>query len=427
MTDPLASIAAALAARRPAILQRWREAADADPELTTASALSRAQFFDHIPEVLDAFERRLRARLPDERAEAARDERTGAVGHGLVRWQQGYRQRELMREWRHLHLILVDELEELARANPRPDADAYAHARRELAALAADGVCDSATQYARLQQTEAAGRLADMEAALAELTRGQSERAEMLREAAHDLRGSLGVVHHTAAALRIDPASPPAHAGKLALLERGVAAMQTLLNDLISLARLEAGHERQEIEACDAAAILQELCTTLQPLAQSRGLALLADGPGELRVECDPTKLRRIAQNLLLNALKYTRRGGVVLSWQDAAGTVPRWMLSVQDTGPGVDARNVAPITRALKTATEEAQAVAAEAPGESAAAAEPPPMLSSLSAPAPGEPGEGIGLAIVKRLCELLDATIELHTEPGKGSTFRILFPRQY
>jgi signal transduction histidine kinase len=427
MTDPLASIAAALAARRPAILQRWREAADADPELTTASALSRAQFFDHIPEVLDAFERRLRARLPDERAEAVRDERNGAVGHGLVRWQQGYRQRELMREWRHLHLILVDELEEIARAHPRLDADAYAGARRELAALAADGVCDSATQYARLQQTEAAGRLADMEAALAELTRGQSERAEMLREAAHDLRGSLGVVHHTAAALRIDPASPPAQAGKLALLERGVAAMQALLNDLISRARLEAGHERQEIEACDAAAILQELCTTLQPLAQSRGLALIADGPGVLRVECDPTKLRRIAQNLLLNALKYTRRGGVVLSWQEeAAGTVPRWMLSVQDTGPGVDARIVAPITRALKTATEEAQAVAAPA-GESAAAAEPPPLLSSLSAPAPGEPGEGIGLAIVKRLCELLDATLELHAEPGKGSTFRILFPRQY
>jgi signal transduction histidine kinase len=428
MTDPLASIATGLAARRPAILQRWREAADADPELTTMSALSRAQFFDHIPEVLDAFDRRLRARRPDEHAEAARDERNGAVGHGLVRWQQGYQQRELMREWRHLHLILVDELEELARADPRLDAGACARARRELASLAADGVCESATQYAHLQQAEAAGRLADMEAALAGLARVQSERAEMLREAAHDLRGSLGVLHQTTAALRIDPSSPPAQAGKLELLERGVATMQALLNDLITLARLEAGHERRQIEACDAAGILRELCTMLQPLAQSRGLALLADGPADLRVESDPIKLRRIAQNLLLNALKYTRRGGVVLSWQEAAGAMPRWTLSVQDTGPGVGAGNVAPITRALKTATEEAQAVAAEAPrGESAGPVDPPPLLSSLSTPVPAEPGEGIGLAIVKRLCELLDATIELHTEPGKGTTFRILFPRQY
>jgi signal transduction histidine kinase len=429
MKDPLASIAAALAARRPAILQRWRAAADADPELTTVSALSRAQFFDHIPEVLDAFERRLRARRPDERAEAARDERDSAVGHGLVRWQQGYHQRELMREWRHLHLILVDELERLATTDPGLDSGACAHARRELATLTADGVCESATQYTRLQQVEAAGRLADLETALTALGRVQSERAEVLREAAHDLRGSLGVVHQAALALKIDPASPPTQADKITLLERGVVAMQDLLNDLISLARLEAGHERPVIAPFDAAAALRELCTTLQPLARSRGLALLAEGCAALPIEGDATKLRRIAQNLLLNALKYTVRGGVVLSWdwEEAPGEARRWMLCVQDTGPGLAARDGRPIATALKTATDEAQAVGERAaPGS--AAADPPPMLSALSAPSPAEPsGEGIGLAIVKRLCELLDATLELHTEPGKGSTFRVYFPQKY
>ena len=431
MKDPLASIAAALAARRPVILQRWRAAADADPELTTASAISRAQFFDHIPEVLDAFERRLRARRPDERAEAARDERDGAVGHGLVRWQQGYRQRELMREWRHLHLILVDELEGLATANPGLDPGACAHARRELATLTADGVCESATQYTRLQQVEASGRLADLEKALTDLGRVQSERAEVLREAAHDLRGSLGVVHHAALALKIDPASPPTQADKITLLERGVAAMQDLLNDLISLARLEAGHERPVIAPFDAAATLRELCTTLQPLARSRGLTLLAEGRAALPVEGDATKLRRIAQNLLLNALKYTVRGGVVLSWEweEAPDEARRWMLCVQDTGPGLT-RDGGPIAHALKSATDEAQAVGERAaPGSAAAAAtDPPPMLSALSAPSLAEPpGEGIGLAIVKRLCELLDASMELHTEPGKGSTFRVFFPQKY
>ncbi|HSD44660.1 MAG TPA: sensor histidine kinase [Burkholderiales bacterium] len=430
MTDSLAAIAEALVARRPAILTRWRETADADPELTTVSALSRAQFYDHIPEVLDAFDRRLRARRPHERAEAARDERDGAMGHGLVRWQQGYRQRELMREWRHLHLILVDELETIARANPQLEPDACERARRELATLAADGVCESATQYSTLQQVEASGRLTDLEAALAALTRLQSERAEILREAAHDLRGSLGVVRNAAVALKIDPASPAVHADKIELLERGIASMQALLNDLISLARLEAGHEQRQIGACDAAALLRELCATLQPLARSRGLALLADGPAELCVQADATKLRRIAQNLLLNALKYTGRGGVVLNWQEVPGATPRWVLSVQDTGPGLDARDGAPLAHALKTATDEALAVGerAKAGSESAAAAEPPALLSSLSAPSAAEPpGEGIGLAIVKRLCELLDATVELHTEPGKGSTFRIFFPCRY
>jgi len=86
--EQIDAVAAHLAARREALLQRWREAADADPELTTASALSREQFFDHIPEVLDAFERMLRARYREERAEAAEDQREGAAGHGMHRWQQ---------------------------------------------------------------------------------------------------------------------------------------------------------------------------------------------------------------------------------------------------------------------------------------------------------------------------------------------------
>src|SRR5262245_14965380 len=81
--DQLCAIAAALASRRDAILLRWREAADADAELTTASALSRAQFHDHIPEVLDAFERRLRAQHRDDEEEAAGDAREGADGAGL--------------------------------------------------------------------------------------------------------------------------------------------------------------------------------------------------------------------------------------------------------------------------------------------------------------------------------------------------------
>ena len=72
-------IAAALAARRPAILQRWRDAAAADPELGTVSVLSRAQFVDHIPEVLDAFERRLIAHHdPAARDDAARHALDGA-------------------------------------------------------------------------------------------------------------------------------------------------------------------------------------------------------------------------------------------------------------------------------------------------------------------------------------------------------------
>ncbi len=429
--DQLDALATHLAATRESLLQGWREAADADPQLTSASALSRAQFVDHIPEVLDAFEQMLRAPYGHDRAEAAKGQREGAAGHGMHRWQQGYRQREAMREWRHLHLCLVDELEAYSLAHPGTAAEAMAIARRALAELCSDGVCESADQYQQLQRSEAAGRERELVQALEALEMLDARRAETLREAAHDLRGSLSVVTFATVALDRQTAADDARAHSLAELHRGVASMTALLNDLIRLARLEAGHERRTDAPFDAAVLLRELCMAMQPLAAERGLALVADGPAMLAVEGDRINTYRIAQNLLVNALKYTERGGVKVTWE-ADPTDPgwRWLLSVQDTGPGLQASASAPFARALKAATDDAQAVGeqADADGEPSAEAEPPPMLRSQSGRrAQDEPaGEGIGLAIVKRLCELLDASLELHTEAGKGTTFRVLFPRQ-
>jgi signal transduction histidine kinase len=429
--EQIDAVAAHLAARREALLQRWREAADGDPELTSASALSRAQFFDHIPEVLDAFERTLRARYREERAEAAEDQREGAAGHGMHRWQQGYRQREAMREWRHLHLCLVDELEAFSVAHPETVTEAMAAARRALAQLCSDGVCESADQYQLLQRSEAAGRVRDLMQALDALETLEARRAESVRRAALDLRGSLDAVEYATVALDGQTADDDARAHSLATLQHGVAAMTALLNDLISLARLEAGHERRTDEPFDAAVLLGELCMAMQPLAAERGLALVAEGPATLAVEGDRVKTYRIAQNLIVNALKSTERGGVRVTWErDSTDPGWRWVLSVQDTGPGLQARSSAPLARALKAATDDAQAVGekAESNGEPSAEAEPAPLLRSQSGRrAEDEPaGEGIGLAIVKRLCELLDASLELHTEAGKGTTFRVLFPRQ-
>jgi signal transduction histidine kinase len=428
----LEAVAAHFAARREAILERWREAADADPQLATASALSRAQFHDHIPEMLDAFEQRLRARDITAKAEAAADERDGAAGHGRHRWQQGYQQREVMREWHHLQLVLVDELERFAADHPDADQAALAQARRALAALCGEGVCESADQYASLQRAEASARVGDLERALDELAALETRRAEAWREAAHDLRGTLGAVKNATAVLNQAAATEATRAQSAAMLSRAVASMQALLNDLIGLARLEAGHERRVVEPFDAARVLAELCDATRPLAEERGLALAASGVDRLPVEGDSVKTYRIAQNLITNAVKYTERGGVAVSWEaDPAAPEARWLLVVQDTGPGLTRGAAGPLERALKRATEDAQVIGeqAAAAGEPSVEAAPPPLLPSGSARAApgGIGGEGIGLAIVKRLCELLDATIELHTEPGKGTTFRVVFPRRY
>ena len=191
-TDQLRALAAHLGQRRQAILSAWRRAVDLDPELTTASTITRNQFVDHVPAVLDAFERRLSAEDSWDKSQAVSDQKNSAAEHGLHRWQQGYDMHETMREWGHLHLCLLQELERYRTANPQLLPEVMPSARRALVRLCSDGVSASATRYAHLQQSEAASRVRDLEAALIQLRDLERERAESWREAAQ-----MGVTRRT--------------------------------------------------------------------------------------------------------------------------------------------------------------------------------------------------------------------------------------
>jgi signal transduction histidine kinase len=421
----LAALADHLAQHRERLLGAWAAAHDADPKLRSFSTLTRAQFNDHMPGVLDAFEARLRAGAATERAEAHADAAASAAEHGLHRWQQGYDQRQTMREWTHLQQCVLAEFDAFESAGAA-DREAMALARQTLAWLCGEGAIESMARYLRLQQAEAAARLRDLEQAGAQLQQMERARAEGWRQAAHDLRGSVGIISNATALLNRN-LSDEMRARFAEVLHRGVASLSTLLNDLIDVARLEAGHEQRSITAFDAAQVLRGLCDTMRNAAAEANLFLLTQGPDSLAVAGDQAKVLRIAQNLLLNAFKATTQGGVRVLWEARNG---HWMLSVQDTGPGFTRGPAAPLERALKAATQESHAVdnRAAAATESTPA-EPAPTLPSQSAhPAPQAlSGEGIGLSIVKRLCELLDASLELETAPGEGTTFRVIFPRSY
>jgi signal transduction histidine kinase len=424
----LTALADHLARRRDAILDGWRVAIDLDPELRTAAKSTRSQFVDHIPDVLDAFEARLRAPDAEEKAEARAEQRESAAEHGMNRWQQGYQLTETMREWGHLHLCLLAELERYCRQHLGAESEVPAMARRELARLASDGVCASAARYAQLQQSEAASRLYDLESALGELKALEMERAESWRQAAHDLRGNAHVIASASAVLNREGVSDTKRLQISTALSAASTSLNKLLSDLLDQARLEAGHERPKITQFDAARLIKEFCEATRPLTADRNLFLKCEGPTELIVEGDATKLQRILQNLVLNALKVTQSGGIRVTWEagGSAEDANQWALCVQDTGPGFRTQTTA-MRQVLKDATESAHDVEPDPQAE--LASDPPPTLASESAwrgnrlPA----GEGIGLSIVKRLCELLDASIELQSESGQGTTFRVIFPRRY
>ena len=198
------ALAEHLAARRQAILQAWRTAVDGDSQLSTAISLPRAQLYDHIPGVLDAFERKLHAWPVRQSNSAEEKQKQDSSSHGLVRWQQGFYLREVTREWGHLHLCLLDELERYESAHPDLEPGVMSFARRALAELCCEGVSESTARYFHLQQIETVGQLRDLEQALEHSRHLEEQRVQLLHEAAHDLRGGLGAVVNATSCLELE-------------------------------------------------------------------------------------------------------------------------------------------------------------------------------------------------------------------------------
>ena len=281
----LAALASYIAGRRDAILDAWRAAVTADPRLTTGASLPRAQLHDHIPALVEDFERTLLAGDATRRSKAEDDQKGDAAAHGLHRWQQGFDLGEVTRELGRLNECVVIELENYAAAHSSIDQGVMAEARRTWARLYSVAISASTSQYFRLQQIEAAGHINVLEHALESLRDLELQRSELWQQAAHDLRGNLGVVTTVTAGLTTPRASDDARAKFLGLLDRNVRALHLLLEDVTSLARLQGGQEHRSVAELDASRLVAELCEGMQPLAQERNLFLKCDGPVAYPVE----------------------------------------------------------------------------------------------------------------------------------------------
>jgi signal transduction histidine kinase len=433
--EALTAVAAHFALRRESVIQVWCDAVAADPALKSGRALPATQLLDHIPALLEDYEHRLAATGKGDPAELQRGsdaQRSDAEAHGLHRWQQGFDLAEVIRELSQLNECVVAELHLYAEAHPQADRRVLAVAHKVWAKQIGAAISASASHYFKLQQLEASGHIQELEHALDSLRELERQRASLWQQAAHDLRGNLGVVANVAAVLT-SPQLTEEHARHafLRMLERNIRALHYLLKDVTTLARLQGGLERLSVARIDAGGLLGDLCESMEPYAQDRGLYLRCRGVRPYWIDGDAVKIWRVAQNLVINAIKYTRQGGVTVAWQDcAADDADRWCIEVHDTGPSPDGGPRSQLASALEAATDQAAQVSASDNNDEVTHAQPGsgtvPSPLARSDAAHGD-AEGIGLSIVKRLCELLNATVELETSAVAGTRFRILLPRRY
>lgn len=433
----LVDIGVYLAGRREALLAAWRQAVRGDPAIPTGTTLDRQGIHDHIPEFLDSLEQSLRAQAAEQPSRSAQQPSRSAdeaqqpdgAAHGLHRWQQGYRLKEVLAEWGHLHLGLIAEVNRYHAQHPGVPREAVDAARMIIAKACHAGVADSTAEFARLREVEADGRMQDLKQALARLDSIERDRAQAWREAAHDLRSNVGAVLRAGAVLG-HPRLPQEHRDERAAVFKGnIASLRSLLDDLLELSRIEAGRETVSAAPFDAAQLLRELYALYEPAARDKGLVLAIVAPESLPVTGDAVKVRRILQNLLVNALKYTEAGTVRLSCTlGDADAARRWIVEVEDTGPGLEATGAGALVRELQDATQQSDdhhdvARQGGAGARARLTLVRPDREPAVDAPIL-PPSEGVGLTIVKRLCELLGATLEVRTEAQRGSLFRVTFP---
>lgn len=217
-------------------------------------------------------------------------------------------------------------------------------------------------------------------------------KSEFLATMSHEIRTPLNGVIGSADLLRTSKLSPEQRERIETIHESGQLLL-TLLNDVLDLSRIEAGHLQMEKRPFDLHHALSSAAELWVPTARAKGLALTLEFAPDLpkTVDGDETRVRQIVSNLLSNAVKFTAQGSVTLhAASDGAGIA----LCVRDTGCGISA-DVLP---RLFQKFSQGDASVTRRYG-----------------------GTGLGLAICRHLAEMMDGSISVESVAEKGSTFTV------
>ncbi|GFE64213.1 hybrid sensor histidine kinase/response regulator [Litoreibacter roseus] len=224
--------------------------------------------------------------------------------------------------------------------------------------------------------------------ALAEAERANSSKSRFVAAASHDLLQPLSAAKLFMSSLS-ETVSDPASLDVIDKAETALGSVEHIIEALLDISRLDAGKAVFDIQPVALNAILTPLRDELSPVAEAKGLSL-SIVPSGLTVKSDAGYLRRIIQNLVTNAIRYTDSGKIVVGVRRTALTA---RVEVWDTGPGIAPEDQRLVFQEFKR-------------GDPARSA---------------NDGLGLGLAIVERACKTLDHPLELWSEPGAGSCFSV------
>ncbi len=223
-------------------------------------------------------------------------------------------------------------------------------------------------------------------------------RSRFLAAASHDLRQPLYALTLFSSALAVDE-DDPQRLDRIAHIQECVQSLDHLFCELLDLSRLEAGAVQVDVSEFPLDGVFTEVHRNFGMVAEQRGLELRAH-PTRRWVRGDRMMLLRMLNNLVSNALRFTRHGGALIGARLSGGD--RVRIEVWDTGSGIAPEHLCSVFEEFYRIDDQAG-----------------PGFDDQS-----RSGLGLGLATVQRLAQLLDTTVEAKSRPGRGSVFHFNLP---
>jgi len=229
-------------------------------------------------------------------------------------------------------------------------------------------------------------------------------KSEFLANMSHEIRTPMTSILGNASLLDAeerDPGalSPQRRREAIETIRRNGEHLLAILNDILELSKLDAGWASIEPSACSTVRVIEDVASLMRVRAEEKRLRFVVEHESPLPrcVMTDPVRMRQILVNLVGNAVKFTRRGGVTIRHWYAPEPSPRVCVDVIDTGEGVSREQASSIFE---------------------------PFQQADGSTSRRFGGVGLGLPICKRLAQALGGEITLKSAPGEGSRFRLTLP---
>ncbi len=246
-------------------------------------------------------------------------------------------------------------------------------------------------------EAELAAKNKELNRLLTQIERLSQLKDELFANVSHELRTPLALILGPVSSMLMQDDLNETQRQNLETIHRNASTLLKYVNELLDLAKFDAGHMGIRYTEVDAAAILREAAAHFDALAHQLGLDFQVSAPAALPAQIDADKFERVVLNLLSNAFKSTPAGGQIRCRVETGANGEHLRLSVQDSGPGIDA--------SLREAVFERFRQGAGG------------HASTFS-------GTGLGLALVKQYVELHGGSIHITDGELHGAAFQVLLP---